>query len=195
VEQSQPLSLLVKLSYIRWFKAIYFMNIEELLKSWDNLKGQLSSIDDLPINLLIPFALNDSKPEYWRAAWLIEKACCKNPDLLKPFLPDIYAKAKTTNSYSHLRHFLIIINRYPIPEVEQMPIYDFSINLFFKSEAPVAVRAYAMELAYTIVKIHCELRPEMTQFLEFMLEQPCSSGITAKSKNLLALLCKKSSFR
>ena len=165
--------------------------LSELLKSWDNLRALLKASEDASqIHLLVCIATDDSKPEHWRAAWLIDKANETDKNLLLPHLPDIYASIRTIGNYSHIRHFLRIINTHPIPEDEQIPLFDLCINLFSNNDIPVAVRANAMELAYSIVKLNPELHPEMKQLLEFILEQYSSAGIRAKAKNLLTYLSK-----
>ena len=162
--------------------------MEEFLKSWKNIAYASAIIDDSMIRSIIRFAFDDSKPEHWRAAWLIDKACRKNPELLKPYLPEIYSGLKAIKNLSHIRHFLHIISQHPVPCEEQMPLYDLCLNLFSKSDSPIAVRTYAMDIAYSITKLHPELCAEMIQILEFILEQPCSAGVKAKGKNILKKL-------
>ena len=165
--------------------------LAELLKSWENFVALLQvACDNSQIHLMVRFATDNSKPEYWHAAWLIDKANEQDKNLLTPYLPEIYASMKIIGNYSHIRHFLRIINSHPIPENEQMALFDFSIKLFTNNDAPVAVRANAMEVAYSITKLNPELSPEMVQLLEFVLEQYSSAGIRAKAKNLLACLSK-----
>ena len=165
--------------------------LPELLKSWDNLGALLQIINDSShIQLMVRFATDDSRPEYWRAAWLIDKANEKDKNLLVPYMPEIYAKIRTISNYSHIRHFLRIIISHPIPENEQIALFDLSINLFVNNDVPVAVRANAMELAFSITKLNPELRPEMKQLLELLFEQYSTAGIRAKAKNLLAKLSK-----
>jgi hypothetical protein len=166
----------------------------EMISSWENLDLFPQYVADHPedLSLLMDIALDDSKPEFWRAAWIIDKINIKNPELISPYLPALFRALKKTRNLSKMRHFLKIMTYHPVPVKQQGFLFDYCMNSFASQDIPVAVRAHALQILFNISQAEPELKPELIQILEHELSLEQSAGIRARGKNILSLLHRKS---
>lgn len=164
--------------------------IAAMTHSWENLNFYIQHFSRYPENLpaLLQVACDDSRKEYWRAAWMVDKIAEQSPGLVRPFLPELIRSLKTTKNLSKLRHFLKIVSQNPIPETELDFLFNFCLKVFTDSAYPVAVRVHAMQILYEISEIESEFKPELIQLIEHEIELHPTAGIKARGKNLLVKL-------
>ncbi len=170
-------------------------DVIELIASWENLDLFSRHMVDHPgdLDLLMQVALDESRQEYWRAAWVADKINTVHPELIRPYLPSLFKALKETGNYSKMRHFLKIITFHQIPARQRSFLFDYCLNIFSNQSIPVAVRAHALQILYHIAQDEPGLKPELIQILEHELSFQESAGIRAKAKNILMLLYRKPS--
>ncbi len=162
----------------------------DIIGSWQNLELLLKHLMAYPedLALLADVAFDDSKYEFWRAAWVMDQINTQKPELIKPYLPAIFKALKKTENQSKLRHFLRMITYHDIPAAQRGPLFDFCLNAFDNQTMPVAVRAHALQIIYNISLKEPGLKDELIQILEYELSQEQTPGIKARGKNILSLL-------
>jgi hypothetical protein len=162
----------------------------DMISSWQNLDLLSRHITDHPeyLGLLVEVALDDSKPEYWRAAWMVDKINVRDQELIKPYLPALFKALKKTRNLSKMRHFLKIITFHQIPVKQQGFLFDFCMTAYTSQSIPVAVRAHALQILYQIAQDEPGLKPELAQIVEHELSLGQSAGIRARGKKILSLL-------
>lgn len=165
-------------------------DLVDMISSWENLDLFSQHLIDHPENLglVTDLAFDDSKHEFWRAAWIMDKVNTGDPDLIRPYLPALFKALKKTSNLSKMRHFLKIISSHQIPARQQGFLFDFCLNTYTNQSVPVAVRAHALQILLNIARDEPGLKPELKQILEHELSLDQSAGIRAKGKNILAQL-------
>lgn len=162
----------------------------EMIASWENLnlfsRHMIDHPDDL--RLLAEVAFDDSKQEFWRAAWVLDKINTGHPELIKPYLPSLFKALRKTGNYSKMRHFLRIITYHSIPVRQRGFLFDYCLNTFTGQSLPVAVRAHALQIVYNLTQDEPGLRPELIHILEHESVLQESAGIRARVRNLLSSL-------
>lgn len=170
-------------------------DVIEMIASWENLDLFSRHMTDHPadLDLLMQVALDESKQEFWRAAWVADKINTTHPELIRPYLPSLFKALKATGNYSKMRHFLKIVSFHQIPVRQRSFLFDYCLNIFSDQSIPIAVRAHALQILYNIAQDEPGLKPELIQILEYELSFQESAGIRAKAKNILMLLYRKPS--
>ncbi|MEN6452927.1 MAG: hypothetical protein ABFD10_01635 [Prolixibacteraceae bacterium] len=165
-------------------------DLVDMISSWENLDlfSQHLTGHSENLGLVIDLAFDESKQEFWRAAWIMDKVNTSNSDLIKPYLPALFKALKKTKNLSKMRHFLKIITCHQIPGRQQGFLFDFCMNTYTNQSIPVAVRAHALQILFNIALDEPGLKPELTQILEHELSQDQSAGIRAKARNILRQL-------
>lgn len=165
-------------------------DLVDMISSWENLDLFSQHIPEHPetLDLLIDLAFDDSKQEFWRAAWIMDKINSSNPELIKPYLPVLFKVLKKTRNLSKMRHFLKIIAHHQVPVRQRGFLFDFCLNTFTNQAIPVAIRANALQILYQIAQDVPGLKPELVQILEHALSLEQPAGIRARGKNILSLL-------
>ncbi len=168
-------------------------DLVDMISSWENLDLFSQHLIDHPENLdlLIDVAFDDSKQEFWRAAWVMDKVNTSSPDLIKPYLPALFKALKKTANLSKMRHFLKIITYHQVPARQRGFLFDFCLNTYTNQAIPVAVRAHAIQILFNITQEEPGLKPELVQILEHELSLEQSAGIRAKGKNILLQLSRE----
>lgn len=141
------------------------------------------AIFDEVLNLIF----QENKQIAWRAAWIIDNATEKYPELLIPHIPAIIDLFLRTNNSSLQRIFTRILIRHKIPDHSIGTVFDRCFQLLSPIHA-VAVRANAMQVLYNITEQWPDLKPELAMVIGGMLEEAEDAGIISKAKNLLKKL-------
>lgn len=143
--------------------------------------------DDL-LFLRVYKLISSSNPKVaWHAAWVIDHASEANPLLLEPYIIELIEKLPYLNSSSLKRHFTRMLIRHEIPEEKLGKMIDVLLNLIKPSEA-IAVKANAIQLLYQISLREPEIKGELIDVLENMLEEEPSPGMQSKGKKILKAL-------
>lgn len=161
--------------------------IRTLIQSWENMALMVRYIADYPehLDIIMNKALDDSQPENWRAAWMVDKIHEKHPELVLPYLSAINSFVLTTKNSGKKRHFLKLISQYPLPEVNIALLLDFCINTFTNASEDVAVRVHAMQILYNIAEKEPDFSGELIELIEHEMEYHGSAGITSRGRKLL----------
>jgi hypothetical protein len=136
----------------------------------------------------------DEEQIAWRAAWIIDNATEKYPELLIPHIPAVIELFLRTKNSSLLRIFTRILYRHEIPENSTGAICDRCYELL-SPVYPVAVRANSMQLIYKITECWPDMKPELAMVLSVILEDAEDAGIISKARNLLKKLNRNSMIR
>jgi hypothetical protein len=168
------------------------VDVRELIQSWENLYLLVNVISDYPeyLDLIVDRAFNDSQPENWRAAWMIDKIHERHPDMVVPYLPAITEFLFTTQSQGKKRHFLKLISLHPIDNEHVGLLLDFCLDLFADGKEPVSVKCHAMQVLYNIALEEPEFANEFAQLIENEIEYHTTPGISSRGKKLLQKLYK-----
>lgn len=172
-------------------------DIHELIQSWENLWVLVKHVADYPqfLDPIVAKALDDSRPENWRAAWMVDKIHEKHPDRVLPYFPAITTFVLKTGNSAKKRHFLKLLSLHPIEEENMAVLLDFCINIFTNPAEDIAVRVHAMQVLYNIAEKEPDFSGELIGLVEFELEHNGSAGIASRAKKMLPKLYRISSQR
>lgn len=165
---------------------------QSLMQSWENMAIMVKYIADYPqyIDLLMTKATDDSQPENWRAAWMIDKIHDKHPEIVAPYIPEITRFVFQTKNSGKKRHFLKLISLYPISEIDLPRLLDFGINIFTGVNEDIAVRVHAMQILCNIAEKEPGLAGEFIELIEREMEYHGSAGLNSRGKKILKKLYK-----
>jgi hypothetical protein len=164
--------------------------VGELIQSWENLAIMVKYISDYPqyLDIIMSKALDDSQPENWRAAWMVDKIQEKHPELVRKYIPAMTSFVLTTQNASKRRHFLKLIGLYDIQEENMALLLNFCIELFTNATEPVAVRVHAMQILFNIAQLEPDFAGELIGLIEREIEHHSSAGIASRGRKLLTKL-------
>lgn len=164
----------------------------DIINTWENLNFYIQQISKHPEDLKVLFdiASDDSKQEYWRAAYLIDRLADDFPDLIEPCIPDMINALKKTNNTSKVRHYLKLISQYPINKEEMDFLFNYCLDAFTNTGFPVAVRVHAMQVLYEISEVEPGLKPELIHIIENEMELHPTPGIKTRGRKLIQKLRK-----
>lgn len=165
-------------------------DIIEMIRYWENLDYGvmhfLQNQQDVPA--LMQVVLDDSQPQFWRAAYLLDKLAEKDAALVGDYIKPLVDALPTTANPSKLRHFLKLISQYPIaPEAADF-LFGYCLETFTQPAFPVAVRVHALQILYEISEMEEGLKPELIHIIEHEMELHPTAGIKARGRNLLKRL-------
>jgi hypothetical protein len=138
-------------------------------------------------NEVLGLIFKEEKQVAWRAAWIIDNATEKYPELLIPHIPAIINHFLDTKNSSLQRIFTRILMRHKIPDHSIGAVFDRCYQLLSPLN-PIAVRANAMQVLYNITEHWPDLKPELAMVISGMLEEAEDAGIISKARNLLKKL-------
>ena len=165
-------------------------DIRTLIQSWENLALMVRYVADYPeyLGLIVSKAMDDSQPENWRAAWMVDKIHEKHPDLVIPYLPAMTDFLLTTQNAGKKRHILKLISLHDIPEEKMAVLLDFSYRIFTEASEPVAVRVHAMQVLFNIAMKEPDFAGELIELIDHEIEFHNSAGICSRGQKLLKKL-------
>ena len=165
-------------------------DIRTLIQSWENLALMVRYVADYPeyLELIVSKALDDSQPENWRAAWMVDKIHDKHPDMVIPYLPALTDFLFTTQNTGKKRHILKLISLHDIPEEKMALLLNYSYQIFTDASEPVAVRVHAMQVLYNIAMKEPDFTGELIELIEHEVEFHGSAGMSSRGQKLLKRL-------
>jgi hypothetical protein len=165
-------------------------DIRALIQSWENLALMVRYIADYPeyLDLIVSKAMDDSQPENWRAAWMVDKIHEKHPDLVIPYLPVLTDFLLTTQNAGKKRHLLKLISLHDIPDERMAILLDFCYQIFTDASEPVAVRVHAMQVLFNIAMKEPDFAGELIELIEHEIEFHGSAGMSSRGQKLLKKL-------
>ena len=165
-------------------------DIHSMIQSWENIPLLIQYIFENPndFGFILSKALDDSSPENWRAAWMIDKIHEQHPLIVMPYLPLITQFLYETKNHAKKRHFLKLVSFYPIPEENEAFLLNYCLDVFTNSAETIAVRVHAMQVLYTIAVQEPGFAGELTELIEHELEFHPSPGLVARARKILPKL-------
>ncbi len=164
--------------------------IIDLISNWENSEFIFAHFNSQTEDLspLMSLVFDDSKKVYWRAAYIMDRINEKQPELIRPYLPQIIQAISSTTSESKLRHFLKVISLNPIARDHAGLLFDHCLAIFTTNSYAIAVRVHAMQILYEISKLEPELKKELILVIEQELEQQPTAGIRSRGTRILKSL-------
>jgi hypothetical protein len=164
--------------------------IQSLIQSWENIALLVRYISDYPehLDIIMTKVLDDSRPEHWRAAWMVDKIHERHPEFVFPYLQAMTDFVLTTQNTGKKRHLLKLIGCYPIQEENMALLLNYCIEVFTNSAEPVAVRVHAMQILFNIAQKEPDFSGELIELIEHEMEYHGSAGLASRGKKLLKKL-------
>ena len=165
-------------------------DIRTLIQSWENLALMVRYVDDYPeyLDLIVSKAIDDSQPENWRAAWMVDKIHDKHPNLVIPYLPALTDFLLTTQNAGKKRHLLKLISLHDIPDEKIAVLLNFGYQIFTDASEPVAVRVHAMQVLFNIAMKEPDFAGELIELIDHEIEFHGSAGIVSRGRKLISKL-------
>lgn len=170
-------------------------NLRSLIQSWENIALLVRYIADYPehLGIIMTKVLDDSKPEHWRAAWMVDKIHQRHPELIFPYLQAITDFVLITQNAGKKRHLLKLISLNDIQDKNMAVLLNFCLEVFTNAAEPVAVRVHAMQILYNIAQKEPDFSGELIELIENEMEYHGSAGLASRGKKLLKKLIKNKS--
>lgn len=164
-----------------------------LLDSWDTVnllknlaKGKINFLPEL-----MDIALYGNNRQSWRAAWIADKVNEQQPGVVEPWIAPMTETLKSLKHSGKKRQFLKLISLYPISVESQSFLIDYCLHILDGTGEPPAVKAYAMQILYNISENQPDLKEELLEIMEFLIEIQESPGIQARARKLAERLSKE----
>jgi hypothetical protein len=172
------------------------MNIkEELLKEHSKahalkIAGYACSSPKNLKELMNCFMSNDYRLAQ-RAAWSVNWAARKQPEMIRPYLKDLILVLEKKDVHDAvIRNSLRILEDVEIPENYHGIVLNTCFNFMEKPEFPLAFKAYSMTIIEKLSKLYPEIRQELKLIIEENWEN-ATPAFRARGKKILASLAKR----
>jgi hypothetical protein len=164
--------------------------VRTLIQSWENMAILVRYIADYPehLDIIMPKVLDDSRPENWRAAWMVDKIHERHPELVVPYLPSMTNFVLTTKNAGKKRHLLKLISLHEIRDENLALLLNYCIDVFTNTAEPVSVRVHAMQILFNIAQKEPDFSGELIELIEHEIEYHGSAGIASRGRKLLRKL-------
>lgn len=125
-----------------------------------------------------------------RASWPLSLCVERHPELVLPHLGKLLRNLEKPGLHNAvLRNTMRLLQEIEIPEKYLGNLVDTCFSFVQKTETPIAVRVFAMTVLVNIVKREPELKREVRELIESLMEEG-SPGIKSRGKKMLAVLAK-----
>lgn len=152
-------------------------NVEELAKTILHEKSEKE---------LIVYALSKDQLISNRAMWVLTHCADLEPERIKPFHELLIEHLKNKKIHSEVvRSIVRIFQTQEIPENQQAFMLDKCYDYIKNPSEAIAVRAFAMTVAFNIAKSYPELLNELSVVLNHLNISEESSGIINRAKHTL----------
>lgn len=171
------------------------MDLEDYIKN-TLYKEQVSIIVDYIgndkerfANLMNLFFSNDNRLSQ-RSAWVMSHCVDKNTTLIKPYLKRLIKHLYKSNDDATKRNTLRIIQLVEIPEPLWGEVLEKCFEYLESNNEAIAIRAFAMTVAYNISKNVPEIKPELKALIEEIIIYG-SAGLRSRGNKILKKLEKE----
>jgi hypothetical protein len=165
----------------------------DLISSWENLElitGEIAS-GRKSLDSLMEVCLYSRHPLSWRATWVADKIHDVRPELVVPYLEKIILQLKKETHPGKKRQFLKLISMHDIREKYHSFLMDYCLICFMRTNEPVSVRVYALQILYNISELQPLFKPELLSLIEHEMELHPSAGVLARGRKLAGALRKQ----
>ncbi len=124
----------------------------------------------------IKVALENDKPQSWRATWLIGHLVTKNDKRIRPHINSLI-KAISSKGDGHQRELLKILMRMELNEKQEGILFDKSVLIWEDISKSSSVRSFAFLILTNTVKKYPELISEIGFLTQRRYTETLSPGI------------------
>jgi len=142
------------------------------------------------ISRLFEYSLSDEGKIGFHASWVLTKVADKAPALFYDKFPRMVDSLDKLQNESVLRSFLRIItllDKEKLGGHHQGILTDHCFSFLRSGACSVAVKAYSMEIIYSLALIYPELIHELSETIN-MLQEETSAGVVARGRIILKQL-------
>lgn len=126
-----------------------------------------------------------------RAAMVISACYDKNPSLFEPFKEELIKNILEKEPHIAVkRNTIRILQFMEIPDQFKAKMFDYSLERLYSEDEPIAVKAFAMQVAYNLCASFPELKKELEEAIHLNMENADSPGIRARGRTILKKLAK-----
>lgn len=131
-----------------------------------------------------------------RAAHVVSLCFDRHPEWVEPYLPKLIERLLQENvGGPQKRNILRILQFSSIPPQDMGRVYQCVFERMLNPKEEIAVRAFSFTVLYNITQTHPELKQELFQAIQYILEEPNSSaGIQSRGKKILQKLARELKF-
>ncbi len=126
-----------------------------------------------------------------RAAMVISACFDENPVLVNPYRAKLIENLLDREvNIAVKRNTIRILQFMEIPEKYKARMYDYCLAQLHSENEAIAVKAFAMQVAYNLCEDFPELKSELIEAIQLNLDTTDSAGVRARGKNILKKLNK-----
>lgn len=148
-------------------------------------KAEWKTADPEKIETAVQWALSDSSPLCWRAAWLLGSCMSDNDPRITPHVNRIL-EVLPDKEAGHQRELIKILQRMDLSESQQSALYDHCVHLWESVRVIPSLRHTAFRVMVTMTKIYPELSHEVLALTQHNYVHPLSPGIRNSVRKLIA---------
>jgi 8-oxo-dGTP diphosphatase len=167
-----------------------------------NLLSRISSVTEITmiahsaagdpglISQLVTLSSSHERRVGFMASWALSKVADKNMELLFPYLPALIDDLPGVANESVQRSFMRVIMK---SEISQVPashhakLIEYCLGIMRTEDAPVAPKAYGMEILASLCSIYPDLVNEVTVAVQMAVVNS-SPGMKAAARKVIARL-------
>jgi 8-oxo-dGTP diphosphatase len=147
-----------------------------------------SAIDNPSIfNKLLEYSYLKDRKLAFRASWTLSKACDIFPEMIYPHLQRIAETLPLIDNESVQRSFLRILSQNDLKSLSRSNhgiLADHCFSMLRSGTSAIAIKAYSMDVLYSLSVIYPELGNELSSNVRIMMEDG-SAGIIARGTSIL----------
>jgi hypothetical protein len=132
------------------------------------------------------YAITDAH-DAWKALWVMDKIHDTRPDLIQPYLKQMYENVVKLKQSGQKRSILKLLSLNPLPVEPTGRFIDYCFSLLKSKSEPVSGRVYAMQILYNITKTIPDFKHELRIVIEDAMIEG-SPGIKSRGRKLLRRL-------
>jgi 8-oxo-dGTP diphosphatase len=147
-----------------------------------------SAIDNPSIfNKLLEYSYSKDRKLAFRASWTLTKACDIFPEMIYPHLQRIAETLPLIDNESVQRSFLRILSLNDLKNLSRSNhgiLADHCFSMLKSGSSAIAIKAYSMDVLYSLSVIYPELGNELSSLVRILMED-ASAGIIARGTSIL----------
>ncbi|MCF8357471.1 MAG: hypothetical protein K9H26_01845 [Prolixibacteraceae bacterium] len=124
----------------------------------------------------------------WRFLWILDHATEKKNTFIFPILRKLYKKVIATKNESYIRQGLKLILRCPVEEDFITELLDRCIEWMNNPKAKISSQVLGLEFFYKVCELYPEMSPELTAYIDDILERSPSAGYRIRLNQIRQVL-------
>lgn len=167
---------------------------DELLKHPIHLKKDAIAIaafailSDENFRALLDCFLSKDNRVAQRAAWSVNWAAQKKPEMIQPYIGTLVDQLKKTDVHDAvIRNSLRVLENLIIPEQFQGEVMDACFIFLQKRDTAIAIKAFALTVVFNLSKIYPEIKNELRLIIQENIAYE-TAAYQSRGKKILAKL-------